>query len=301
MRELAGVLAAVLSSALGGSAVAVTRFVVDATDPLTLGAFRFGIGVVLLLPIVMWTGGRWPKLADWPGIAGLGLLFFALFPVLFNAALAHTTAARGALALSTLPLLTMAVAAAFKVEPLTRRKSAGVLLAMAGVGIALSSGLRTAPPGARRGDLLMVGAAFCMALYSVWSRPFIARSGPLPFTSLAMLMGAAALVALAQARGGFAAVAGFGITRWSAILYLGMAGGALTFFVWAYALRHTTPTRVAVSMTVNPIAASLLGTVMLAEPITPDLLVGLLAVLIGISVAARQKTAGSNGSDSTKP
>ena len=106
----------------------------------------------------------------------LGLLFFAVFFVLFNVSLTYTTAARGTLALSTLPLLTMVVATALGVEPLTARKTAGVLIAMGGVAVALTTGIAHAPPGAWRGDLVMVGGALCMALYSVWSRPFIRQS-----------------------------------------------------------------------------------------------------------------------------
>src|SRR5262249_7169844 len=155
-------LAAIASSALGGTAVGATRYVVGACDPLTVGAFRFGIGFALLLPIVL-LQGKWPARADWAAVAGLGLLFFRLFPVLFNAALIFTTAARGALALSTLPLLTMLAGAALGVEALTARKSFGVLIAMVGVALALLTGLAAAPAGAWRGDLLMVAAAFCMA------------------------------------------------------------------------------------------------------------------------------------------
>ncbi len=33
--------------------------------------------------------------------------------------------------------------------------------------------LATAPGGAWRGDLLMICAALCMALYSIWPKPFI--------------------------------------------------------------------------------------------------------------------------------
>jgi drug/metabolite transporter (DMT)-like permease len=47
VKERAGVLAAVVSSALGGTAGAITRHVIGATDPVTLAAFRFGIAFVL--------------------------------------------------------------------------------------------------------------------------------------------------------------------------------------------------------------------------------------------------------------
>src|SRR6185369_1442203 len=134
--------------------------------------------------------------------------------ILFNAALTFTTAARGALALSALPLLTMVVGAGLGSEPLTARKTAGVLVAILGVSVALLTGLATAPEGAWRGDLLMVSAALCMALYSIWSRPFIHRSGPIPFTTLAMAAGAAVLVTLSLLRGSFAPVDAFGPPQW---------------------------------------------------------------------------------------
>ena len=38
----------------------------------------------------------------------------------------------------------------------------------------------------------MIGAALCMALYSIWSKPFIRRSGPIPFTTLAIAVGSLA-------------------------------------------------------------------------------------------------------------
>lgn len=288
MTEVWGVLAAVFSSALGGTSIGATRFLVNAIDPLAIGSFRFGIGFMLLLPVALVQGHLWPPRQDWMAVAGLGLLFYAAFPILFNASLIFTTAARGALALSTLPLLTMVVGAALGSEPLTARKTAGVLVAISGVSMALLTGLATAPEGAWRGDLLMVGAALCMALYSIWSKPFIQRSGPIPFTTLAMAAGAAVLVTLSLLRGSFAPVEAFGPPQWLGALYLGAIGGALTFYLWAFALKRTTPTRVAISVTVNPVAAALVGATLLGEPLRWTLLAGIVTVFIGIWIATTQ-------------
>jgi drug/metabolite transporter (DMT)-like permease len=285
MGEIWGVLAAVLSSALGGTSIGATRFLVGAIDPLAIGSFRFGIGVLLLLPLALLQRKACPPRHDWPGVIGLGLLFFAAFPVLFNASLIFTTAARGALALSTLPLLTMLVGAALGAEPMTARKTTGVLVTILGVAMALLSGLATAPPGAWRGDLLMVAAALCMALYSIWSKPFIRRSGPIPFTTLAMAAGGAVLVVASLLRGSFAPVADFGAPQWFGAVYLGALGAALTFYLWAFALERTTPTKVAISVTVNPIAAALVGAVFLGEPLRWNLMAGIVTVFAGIWIA----------------
>ncbi len=234
MGEALGVLAAVLSSALGGTSIGATRFLVGTIDPLAIGSFRFGIGVLLLLPLALSKAESWPPRRDWPAVIALGLLFFAAFPVLFNASLIFTTAARGALALSTLPLLTMVVGAALGSEPLTARKTVGVLVTISGVSMALLSGLATAPPGAWRGDLLMVAAALCMALYSIWSKPFIGRSGPIPFTMLAMASGAVVLIVASFIPGSFAPVVDFGAAPRFRDSDLGAFRAPLTLYLWAF-------------------------------------------------------------------
>jgi drug/metabolite transporter (DMT)-like permease len=55
------------------------------------------------------------------------------------------------------------------------------------------------------------------------------------------------------------------------------------------ALQRATPTRVANTMTVNPIAAALLALVLVNEPITPNLVIGLVAVLAGIWITTTEK------------
>ena len=190
-QQHAGVIAALLSSAIGGLAGGATRFVIHATDPITLGVFRFGGGFLILLPIAILMKVRWPHGRDWFAVASLGILFFFAFSVLFNLAYSYTTAARGALMLSTMPLITMLVGAALGIEQFSARKTAGVFIAIFGVFLALMLGLSEAPEGAWRGELVMFAATFCISLYNVWSRPFIARSSPLAFVTAGM--GAAAL------------------------------------------------------------------------------------------------------------
>jgi drug/metabolite transporter (DMT)-like permease len=282
MSELAGVLIAIASSAFGGTAAAVTRYVVGVIDPVTIAAFRFGIGAAVLLPLALMLRSAFPRGRDLIGSGLLGVLFFGLFFVFYNIAMAHTTAARGALALSTLPLWTMVVAALLGAEALTARKTLGVLIAVGGVAVALAAGLNTAPAGAWRGDLIMVGATLCMAFYNVWSRPFIARSSALGFVTASMGAGAICVVLAAAATGGFAAASAFAAPQWIAVIYLGVFGGAAAFFLWVLALRMTTPTRVANTMTVNPIAAAALAAVLVGEPVGLNLVVGLIAVGAGI-------------------
>ena len=141
MSERFGVAVAIVSSSCGAGAAVATRYLIGAADPFTLAAIRFGGGVLCLLPLVLLLPVRWPPRQDWPAVAGLGLMFYAVFFVFYNVALGYTTVARGTLALSTLPLMTMLVGAVLGIEALSARKTVGVLVAMLGVAVALASGL----------------------------------------------------------------------------------------------------------------------------------------------------------------
>jgi len=280
-----GVAIAIVSSSLGGSAAAVTRYLAGGADAVTLAILRWGIGFLLVLPVTLVMRAKWPPRRDWPAVSALGLAFFGLFFILYNIALAYTTAARAALALSTLPLQTMLVGALLGIEPLTFRKSAGVAIAMVGVFAALATGLGAAPAGAWRGEAIMTGAVLCMAFYNVWSRQFIARSSALGFLSLGMGAGAAALILVGVVSGRVAVLTSFNAAQWTAGVYLGVGGGALAFILWVMALQRATPTLVANTMTVNPIVAALLAKQLIGEPITLNLVFGLIAVFAGISIA----------------
>jgi drug/metabolite transporter (DMT)-like permease len=164
----------------------------------------------------------------------------------------------------------------------------GVGIAVLRVFAALASGLSAAPPGAWRGELIMTGTVLCMAFYNVWSRPFIQRSSALGFLAVGMGFGAVALIAVGLLTGRAAVLSAFGPPQWIAGVYLGIGGGALAFILWVLALQKTTPTRVASTMTVNPLAAGLLANQLVGEPITLNLIVGLVAVFAGIWIATTE-------------
>ena len=108
---------------------------------------------------------------------------------------------------------------------------------------------------------------------------------PHPFRDHGHGVGAAILILVSLMHGGFAPVSTFDASQWLAIAYLGVFGGGVTFYLWAFALGQTAPTRVAISVTINPITASLVGTLLLHEPLSWNLVIGLAAVFAGISIA----------------
>jgi drug/metabolite transporter (DMT)-like permease len=280
-----GAAAACLSSCLGGASVVATRAVVGLLDPATLAALRFGIGALCLVALVTMLGRPWPARRDLLPILVLGLLFFTGFPYLFNLSLSYTTAARGSLALSTLPFLTLLVAAALRGERITAGKLAGVAAAICGVVIALGGRIDD-DASLRIGDLLMVATALCGAFYNVLSRPYLSRTPALSYTTLGMIAGALASTVWAFAAGAPARAVVLPAWAWSTVVFLGIGGAALTFFLWSYGLEHSTPTVVATTVTLNPVVSILLGNALLGEPMPGRLAVGLVAIVAGIALVS---------------
>ena len=70
--------------------------------------------------------------------------------------------------------------------------------------------------------------------------------------------------------------------EWLSILYIGIAGGALSFFLYSLALGQAAPTVTMITLPLNPIAAVIAGALFLKEPLNLDLFMGLALVIIGI-------------------
>ena len=286
-----GIVAAALSSVIGGTAIGATRYLAGALSPVAIGACRFGIGCALLLPLCRWQRAPWPPRRDAACAMALGLLLFTAFPLLFNTALRATTASRGALDLSTMPLLTMVIGALLGVEAFDRRRCIGVCVAIAGVAVSLLSGLAAAPRGAWRGDLTMLLAACGMAAYNVLAKPLFARSSALSVTCVAMSTGAAGLLLLALAGGALRPLRELDAAGALALLYLGVFGGAAAFYLWSLGLQRSSPTQVATTVTLNPVSAAWVGHALLGEALPWSTWVGVAAIFAGIVLASTSASA----------
>lgn len=275
-----------------GASVVATRFVVAQTTPVVLAFLRYVIATVCMLALLrrsaflpMETRDRWQ-------VALLGVLFFGVFPWSFSASLTHLPAATVALVVATNPLVTLALSAMRGTERLSARAITGQLLALAGIVLALPPlGLRdgaSADTGVWIGYAEVATTVLCGAVYNVWSRPMLMKYPSALVTGHAMMAGTLALAPMALAQGLLTHTRTITPSGWGAVLFLGTLGGAVGFGLWGFALRRSTPSRVAVFLALNPITAIALGVMLLGEPFTMRQGLALIAVLSGIQLATRK-------------
>jgi drug/metabolite transporter (DMT)-like permease len=278
-------LAAVATGVQVGSAMVATRFVADQTGPASLALLRYAIGVGCLAPAaaLLAPPARFAR-RDLLPLALLGITQFGILIALLNYGLRVIPAGRGALIFATTPLLAMGLAAALGQERLTRAKAAGVLLTIAGVGLAV--GEPALPGSGWAGELAVLGSALSAAVCSVLYRPYLRKYPTLRVSAFAMLAAIAFLVVPAAGEGFFATPPRFTAGGWAAVGFIGVGSGA-GYALWLWALRHATPTRVTVCLALSPLVAAGLGALFLGEAITARSGGGLAAVVLGLWLAHR--------------
>ena len=286
-------LAAATAAISAGASVVATRMAVGEIEPVSVALLRYAVAAPCMAPFLLMgrSGRERLRGADWCAIAALGALFFGLFPWAFSAALEHTTAARGSVGLATIPIVTLLLAAAFGHERLSGLKAVSVVLAFAGVATAIGPAAiaGTVGPMVLLGDGLMMLAVLCGAGYSAFARPYLRRFGPLFVTALGMLFGLALLALLTSLLGSWQGLPALSARGWAAVIFLGTVGGALQFALYTWALKWIAPSRTAIYLTLNPLSAMALATVLLGESVTLELLLGFMLVSVGIVLANRPR------------
>ena len=104
---------------------------------------------------------------------------------------------------------------------------------------------------------------------------------PLRVSAFAMLASVGFLALLAAGEGFFSSLPHFTAGGWLAVLFIGVNSG-IGYYLWLWALNHTTPTKVTVFLSLSPMTAAALGGLFLAEEISPLFLMGLALVTIGL-------------------
>lgn len=145
---------------LGGGNFLAVRFSNSELPPFWGAGLRFSIAGLLFLAGCLWWRLPWPRGQRLIETVAYGFLNFALFYALMYWALVRVTAGMATVVLAMVPLITVILAAARRLERLSRRAVLGSLLAMMGiVGMTISPGGFEAPLS---GLLAMIGAACCV-------------------------------------------------------------------------------------------------------------------------------------------
>ncbi len=271
------------------------RLVAGAWAPATAVAVRFVLASLCLAAalIALRPEDRGVARADLPGMLLLGLVGVLGFNLLLFLGLSSTGAVNGTLIGAGAPVATALLAALALGERLRALQWAGVGLSFSGVLLVVSNGSAASllRLSLNPGDLLLVAAVACWAVYTVAGRSLFRRYRPVTVTAHTYFVATALALPLAA---GEAAVPGAAAlpgswTIWAALLFLGTVCSVLGFVWWNEGVAVLGPSRTAVFSNLVPVSGLVLGALLLGEAVTGVHLVGAALVITGVVLTVRRE------------
>lgn len=264
----------------GGNFVAV-RFSNRELAPFWGAGLRFALAALLLLALARLMGWRLPRGRALQGAALHGLLGFGASYAFMYWGLLEAPAALASIIVALVPLETLLLATAFRIERPRWRSALGALVALVGTAVVFSDQLRSVP---LTSVLAIVAGSFCIAGSTVAAKGF-PRVHPVPTNGVAMLPGVALLLALSFAAGE-ARVLPARPEVVAAFAYLVLVGSTVLFIGFLYVLQRWTASATSYATVLFPLVTVAIGAILAGEAVTAQFLAGALVVIAGVYLGA---------------
>jgi len=273
----------------------IGNLILKQIDALQLASLSTLLSSLTLLAAISATGAitklRSFSRKDLSLVALAGLFQFTLYPIMTFSALARIPPAINAFLIGTSPILITILSAFISKERLSKLGYVGIAGGFVGVSIVLFGGDLT-PMSlsslSTLGPLFSLAAALLSASNTILGRRIMARHDALPTITLANVIGAAVLFPAVSGAVGFGAVVESSLATKLLILYWGVFSGVGAFLFY-FGLKRLEAPRTASFIYLSPVFAAILSFFIVGEPITVQLVAGLVIISLALwSVQGRK-------------
>ena len=278
-------LAAILVVAIWGVNFVFLKIALAQFDVVVFNLLRFAAMVLLSWVVLLWHKRRAGfsiaiERADRPRIALSGLFGFTLYISLSMLGVHLSTGFSAALLVTTAPLWAALLLWTLRLEKISRRRTAGLVIAFLGVAVFVGE----AGAGLGLGDLVNLAAAFCYAAYNVINRPLNGKYPPTVLTAWTLTVGAIPVLLLsapsvAEQDWGRVSAGGWEILAWSVV-----APVYLAWTIWSWVSGKLGVSRTTAFMFLVPVVGGLTSIALTGERFGALKLAGAGLVLVGMLV-----------------
>ena len=267
-------------------------------SPVTLILLRYVVGSVILLSAAAWRGElRQLRRSDLRSMVLLGLVGIVLQQFLQVSGQVTADASVAAFLASTAPAFMVILAAVWLREPVRGWQIFGVFLATLGAGVVAVGGdwasLARGQLG-NPGNLLVLLSAVVWAVYTILTRKLVVGRPPTLIAGGMLFFGWLFSAPVWIVQRGWLEIPLIGRDSWIALLCVGVFSTALTYLLYSHALKLAPASRLSAIQNIEPLVATLAAVWILDEPITNSLLLGGIAILMGVYLAERRAQAAQN-------
>ncbi len=263
---------------LGSGNFLAVRFSNLELPPLWGAGLRFSLAGVAFLAIAAAARRPWPRGPALIRTVSFGLLNFGVFFALMYWALLHVTAGVATIVLATVPLVTLFLAVAQRLERFRVRALIGGLAALFGIGWLAFSPVALDVPLLPL--LALLGASLAIGQSLILGKR-VSGTFPPVTNAIAMTAGAALLLIASRAVGEPWIWPQLPEARW-ALLYLVLFGSITLFALTLLLIRRWAPSATSYAFVVMPVSTLLLEGWLLGVPVTTAALVGAGLVMVGV-------------------
>lgn len=272
----------------GGTFIAGRLLALEAT-PFSAAFLRFAIASTALLILTRKHCGWFPRIKPDQRLPLflLGLSGIFAYNAFFFTGLRTVEAGRAAVIIANNPIFIGLFAALIFKEKLTPTKLFGIALSILGAVVVITKGAPATlfANGIGLGELLIFGCVISWTTYSLIGRVAMSGFSPLVAVTYSSLIGTVLLLPAALADGLLSQVGHYSTTAWASLLFAGLCGTVLSF-VWYYqGIQRIGSMRAGQFINFVPVSAVLLSIVILGEPLTDSLMIGLALVSGGVYIA----------------
>lgn len=271
----------------GGFAVAKVGLL--STGPFTLLALRYGLVLVVLLPLLAWFRPALPATPRaWVNLVVVGFLIQVLyFDLSYFAFLNGISAGALALIVSMQPIVVGLAAPVFAGERVGMLRWGGLLLGLAGAGLVIASraAIEVTSPGV---ILLAVGALLAMSSASLYEKRYGVAQHPLVTNCVQYAVGFLCTLPLAL-------TVDDGHVDWSfsfaaALAYLVIGNSLIAISLYLAMIRAGEVSKVSALFFLVPPCSALIAFVLIGEAMPPLAWVGMVLAASGVALASAQPT-----------
>lgn len=287
-----GILFALLATAVWSANFVVSRGMADAIPPCTLAVGRWVTAFCAVLPFALPSLKReWPHfIRHWKYYLAISFIGTAFFNTAIYIGAHSVPSLNMSLIATSSPLFTILLARVFFGEAITRRRLAGIAIALCGILMLMAKGnlARLASLSFGAGDLLLLSAAMGFSGYTLLLRK--RPTGASQSAFFAVTFGAGLLMLLPLALWEARQNAGIRFTPEliGTFLYMGLGASLFSFWCWTRAVSAIGPAKAAVIYYSLPLFSGLEAVVFLGEPILWVHFVSGALILGGLFLATKE-------------
>ncbi|HEX2182950.1 MAG TPA: DMT family transporter [Rubrobacteraceae bacterium] len=282
-------LSLVMAAVFWGGNYAATKYAAAHLPELSIVAFRFAAGGLLLL-LVLRLLERESRLGkgDVLPMVGLGCLAVPVAQTSFTYGVSLTSTANTGLVFATAPVWGLLLGSVLGLERPTRSGVLGVGLSIFGVAVVFREGLAGGEGASPIGDLLILVAAITVGAYTVLSMRLLERHSPLAVATYPTLFGTPLVLLLAAP--GLADLDWPSVDggAWAAVGFSAVFATAFAFAAWQRGISRIGANRVLVYQYLITLTGVLSGIVFFSERLGVDKIVGGAVILLGVYLARRR-------------